>query len=241
MTTNKFVLVERKGAITHLTLNRHEKRNALNEALMEQLYAAIIEAEQMPLQRSLIISGMGSAFCAGLDLKEAALPEKIESLAILISKILMALYQSRLATIAAVNGAAMAGGAGIMSACDFVICAPEAVIGYPEVHKGLVAAQVMTLLTRQVNWRTAKELLLLGQPISAQRAKQIGLVNSVVNAEDLLKEAYNIAGQIEKISKEPFYETKHLLRQLEVHPFEEDMKKALIIHLKTRKSYANKQ
>jgi methylglutaconyl-CoA hydratase len=184
---------------------------------------------------------MGTVFCSGFDLQEAAIPEKIDSLAALIAKTLTAIYKSSLATIAVLNGPAIAGGAGVMSACDFVIASSDVTIRYPEVHRGLVAAQVMTLLVRQVGWRIARELLLLGEPISAERAVEIGLINYLTKKENLLTKAFKLAEQITAISQEPFLETKRLLSELEAHPFEQDMEKALFIHIKTRKSFLFKQ
>src|SRR5436305_4697555 len=118
------VLVEKKGShITILTLNRPERRNALSLQLLNELVSAIKTASDEPHERILILRGAGAAFCTGLDLKEAADPRKAHATADLVAKTLIALSQTRLITIVAVHGAAVAGGAGIMSACDFVVAA----------------------------------------------------------------------------------------------------------------------
>src|SRR5581483_5685167 len=110
--------------------------------------------------RVLILRGTGAAFCAGLDLKEASDHAKAHATAELVANTLIALSETRLVTIAAVHGAAVAGGAGIMSACDFVVAARGTKIGYPEVRRGLVAGLVMTFLRRQTGERNMRELLL---------------------------------------------------------------------------------
>ena len=144
------VLVEKQTPqITVVTLNRPERRNALTIELMNELIAAIESAAADPAQRILILRGAGKAFCTGLDLQEAAKAEPHVT-AETVARTLLALAETRLITIATVHGAAVAGGAGIMSACDFVIAAERTKIGYPEVRRGLVAALVMTFLRRQV-------------------------------------------------------------------------------------------
>ena len=165
------VLVEKQTPqITVLTLNRPERRNALTIELMAELTAAIEEAAADPKQRILILRGAGKAFCTGLDLDEAAeagsrMPPRKWS-----RGRCSRLAETRLITIATVHGAAVAGGAGIMSACDFVIAAERTKIGYPEVRRGLVAGLVMTFLRRQLRERDLRELLLASELIDAERA-----------------------------------------------------------------------
>src|ERR1700738_1586884 len=179
------VLIEKQPPqITLLTLNRPERRNALSLELLTELTAAIKVASDQPQERILILRGAGKAFCTGLDLKEAADDKKAHATAEMVAKTLTALSQTRLITIAAVHGAAVAGGAGIMSACDFVVAAEKTKIGYPEVRRGLVAGLVMTFLRRQVGERAIRELLLGSELIDAECAKEIGLVNRVVSQGD---------------------------------------------------------
>src|SRR5438552_14375214 len=154
------VLIERQTPqIAIVTLNRPERRNALTIELMNELIAAIKVASDQPNERVLILRGAGAAFCTGLDLKEAADSKKAHPTAEMVAKTLITLAETRLVTIAAVHGAAVAGGAGIMSACDFVVAAERTKIGYPEVRRGLVAGLVMTFLRRQVGERNMRELL----------------------------------------------------------------------------------
>src|SRR5689334_6865755 len=177
---------QREEGITILTLNRPAKRNALSADLMEACSEAFESLSQDQTQRVIILRGEGPVFCAGLDLEEAFLPENAERTARLVARVLRAVYQVPQVTIAAVQGAAIAGGAGLMSACDLVVATPETRIGYTEVRRGLVAALVMTLLHRQVRERDARELLLLGDLIFAERAKEMGLVSRVVTQEKLM-------------------------------------------------------
>src|SRR6476646_11065395 len=165
------VLVEEESPqISVVTLNRPERRNALTLELLTELCAAINVASEQPEQRVLIVRGAGAAFCTGLDLKEAADQTKAHATAGMVANTLIAISQTHLVTIAAVHGAAVAGGAGIMSACDFVVAAQGTKIGYPEVRRGLVAGLVLTFLRRQLRERDIRELLLGGELIDAKRA-----------------------------------------------------------------------
>src|SRR5712664_4743892 len=188
------VLVEKQSPQTSVvTLNRPERRNALTLELLTELCSAVNVASQQPEQRVLILRGAGAAFCTGLDLKEAADSTKAHATAEMVANTLVAISQTRLVTVAAVHGAAVAGGAGIMSACDFVVAAERTNIGYPEVRRGLVAGLVMTFLRRQVGERNMRELLLGSELIEVERAKEIGLVNRVVAQDDLMNEAVKFA------------------------------------------------
>src|SRR5262247_2241980 len=191
------ILIEKQTPqVTIVTLNRPERRNALTIELLSQLSAAIKIASDEQQERVLSLRGAGAAFCTGLDLKEAADQTKAHATAEMVANALVAISQTRLVTIAAVHGAAVAGGAGIMSACDFVVAAEGTKIGYPEVRRGLVAGLVMTFLRRQVGERNMRELLFSGELIDAARANEIGLVNRVVAPDDVMNEAKKFAGSV---------------------------------------------
>src|SRR6476646_9370520 len=165
------VLVEKESPqISVVTLNRPERRNALTLELLTELCVAINVASEQREQRVLILRGAGAAFCTGLDLREAADTTKAHATAEMVANTLVAISQTRLVTVAAVHGAAVAGGAGIMSACDFVVAAEGTKIGYPETRRGLVAGLVLTFLRRQLRERDIRELLLGGELIDAKRA-----------------------------------------------------------------------
>src|SRR5438309_11234637 len=170
------VLIEQKSPeITVLTLNRPERRNALTLELMTELCSAVNVASEQPQQRVLILRGAGAAFCTGLDLKEAADSTKAHATAEMVANTLVVISQTRLVTIAVVHGAAVAGGAGIMSACDFVVAAERTKIGYPEVRRGLVGVLVRTFLRRKVGERKMREVLLGCEFSGSNRAKVWGL------------------------------------------------------------------
>jgi methylglutaconyl-CoA hydratase len=231
------VQIERKGPqSTIVTLNRPERRNALTIELLNELIAAIKVTSGQPEQRVLILRGAGQAFCTGLDLKEAADPKKAHMTAELVAKALIALSQTRLVTIAAVHGAAVAGGAGIMSACDFVVAAERTKIGYPEVRRGLVAGLVMTFLRRQIGERHMRELLLGSELVDAERAHEIGLVNRVVAREQVMEEAQKFADAVLQGAPGALAQTKKLIEKLWSTSVKEDVDLTLKYHLQARQS-----
>src|SRR5215472_11508927 len=231
------VLIEKESPqITLVTLNRPERRNALTLELLTELCAAVNVASQQAEQRVLILCGAGAAFCTGLDLKEAADQTKAHATAEMVANTLVTLSQTRLITIAAVHGAAVAGGAGIMSACDFVIAAEGTKIGYPEVRRGLVAGLVMTFLRRQVGERNMRELLLGSELIDADRAKEIGLVNRVIAQPDLMNEAQKFAQSVLQGAPGALAQTKRLIEELWSSSVKEDVEVALKYHLQARES-----
>jgi methylglutaconyl-CoA hydratase len=231
------VLIEKKSPqITVVTLNRSERRNSLTIELLNELIAAIRVASDEPRERVLILRGAGAAFCTGLDLKEAADLKKAQMTAELVAKTLITLAETRLVTIAAVHGAAVAGGAGIMSACDFVVAAEKTKIGYPEVRRGLVAGLVMTFLRRQVGERNMRELVLGGELIDAERAREIGLVNRVVAPDQLLYEAQRFADSVLQGAPNAVAETKRLIEELWSTSVKEDVDLALKHHMQARES-----
>ena len=231
------VLVEKQTPqIAIITLNRPECRNALTLELLNELIAAIKMASDEPHERVLILRGAGAAFCTGLDLKEAADPKNAHATAEMVAKTLVALSQTRLITIAAVHGAAVAGGAGIMSACDFVVAAEGTKIGYPEVRRGLVAGLVMTFLRRQVGERNMRELLLGSELIKAERAREIGLVNRVVARDDVMSEAQKFADSVLQGAPDALVQTKRLIEELWSSSVKEDVDLALKYHLQARES-----
>jgi methylglutaconyl-CoA hydratase len=231
------ILVEKHTPqMTVLTLNRPERRNALTIELLTELISAIEVASEEPHVRILILRGAGAAFCTGRDLKEAADQAKAHATAEAVANILITISQTRLVTIAAVHGAAVAGGAGIMSACDFVVAAQRTKIGYPEVRRGLVAGLVMTFLRRQVGERNMRELLLGSELIDAERAREIGLVNRVVAKDDLMSEALNFAESVLQGAPGAVTQTKRLIDELWWRSVKQDVNLALKYHLEARES-----
>jgi methylglutaconyl-CoA hydratase len=231
------VLIEKESPqISVVTLNRPERRNALTIELLTELCAAINAASEQQRKRVLILRGAGAAFCTGLDLKEAADTTKAHATAEMVANTLVTISQTRLVTVATVHGAAVAGGAGIMSACDFVVAAERTKIGYPEVRRGLVAGLVMTFLRRQVGERNMRELLFSGELIDAGRAREIGLVNRVVAAGEVMSEAQKFAASVLQGAPGALAQTKRLVEELWWQSVKGDVDIALKYHMQARES-----
>jgi methylglutaconyl-CoA hydratase len=230
------VLIEKQSPqITLLTLNRPERRNALTIELMNELAAAVENAGADSAQRILILRGAGKAFCTGLDLAEAAVKDPHDT-AQAAARLFLVLAETRLVTIATVHGAAVAGGAGIMSACDFVVAAERTKIGYPEVRRGLVAGLVMTFLRRQLRDRDLREVLLASELFEAERAREIGLVNRVVPVSELDNETQKIAAAVLQGAPGAITNSKRLLEELWSTSVKQDLERALRHHMEARES-----
>ena len=199
-----------------LTLNRPEQRNALNAELAEALLAAVRRASADPAVRAVVLTGEGNCFCAGADLatlrqlRDATFEENAEDCARL-RDLFKSLALCPKPVVAAVNGPALAGGCGLASACDLILSAPEATFGYPEVKVGFVAAMVLVLLARQVGERRARQMLLTGQPLSAESAERWGLVYRIVPRENLASEAVSLCRQLAGGAPSALALTKELL------------------------------
>ena len=235
------VLVEEKDRTTIVTLNRPERRNALTIELMSELADALDKTSADPQKRVLVLRGAGQAFCAGLDLQETTVVEKAHRSAEIVAKTLLAISQTRLITIAQVHGAAVAGGAGLMSACDFVVAAQRTKIGYPETKRGLVAGLVMTFLRRQLRERDLRELLFTGDLINAERAHEIGLVNRVVSPNELENETQKIVAAVLQNAPAALASTKRLIEELWSSSVKEDLETALRHHMEARESAEAKE
>lgn len=172
------------AGIARITLNRPEKRNALNPELIAALHEALASSSRDAAVRVVQIAGAGKDFCAGLDLvsldvaDEAGALEHLES-AQRLADVLLAIRRHPRPVVAAVRGRALGGGAGIATACDLILAAESAAIGYPEIKIGFVPAMVAALLRRSVSEKRLFELLVSGEPVAAPEAKAIGLINQV--------------------------------------------------------------
>ncbi len=214
------LIVERPDEATAiLTFNRPDRRNALTIELLQLLCGALESLAAEPQRRVVILRGAGAAFCAGLDLYEAAQIEVAQESALWVARTFQALAASPLVTIAAVHGAAYAGGAGLMACCDFVIAAEGTQICFPEVRRGLLPALATAALRSHLCDGDLRELLLLAEPVDAQRALCMGLVRRVVSADRLLTEAQEIAATILKGGPESVRQTKRLLGELDFGRF----------------------
>jgi methylglutaconyl-CoA hydratase len=221
--------------ITVVSLNRPEKRNALNLDLIDTLYQALRAAED-DQRRAILFRGNGPVFCAGLDLGEAADAGMAERSARALARLYGAIWRSRLVTLAAAHGAAFGGGAGLLAACDCVVAADNLRIGFPEVRRGLVAALVACMLRRQVGDRGLREWLLWGQTVPATQALAVGLVNHVVPPSEMLATAMDRANEACKGAPGAIAQTKRLLDELSTRTMDADLDLALRHHLEARNS-----
>lgn len=219
-----------------LTLNRPDKRNALSIELMNSLLKSLEQAEKNHLTRVLLLKGSGSIFCAGLDLEEARNPSLAEDSSSCVAHLLERLHATPLITIALAQGAAIAGGAGLLAACDFAIGTPEMKIGFPEVKRGLIPALISTLLIKQVSWRKLRELFFLGESISGTEAVHIGLLNEVVSEMDLQSTGLKLAHKILEGAPQAVRLTKELLNTLQDKHLTKELSAAHDVHLKARAS-----
>jgi len=198
-----------------LTLNRPQRRNALTIEMMEQLCRTLDGLASQPQQRVVILRGAGPAFCSGLDLDEAARTELAERSASCVAQSFQTVVNLPMVTIAAVHGAAYAGGAGLMACCDFIVAADDLRICFPEVRRGLVPALAATVLRARLRHSDLRELLLLAEPIDAQRALRMGLVDRVVPSDQLMAAAQAIAATLLRGGPQAVRQTKHLLLDLD--------------------------
>jgi methylglutaconyl-CoA hydratase len=207
-------LAEASGIMT-VTFDRPEKRNAISFRMIDEILAALDEIEKCDALVA-IFTGAGKAFCAGLDLDELqSLMGKTHEQNVADSRhmaqFFRRLYDFPKPTIAAVNGAAIAGGTGIATMCDFTLAVPEAKFGYTEVRIGFVPALVSSILVWQVGHKIARDLLMTGRLFDAGEAHRYGLVNAVVAPERLLAHARELASQIMENSPSSVRATKKLV------------------------------
>jgi len=205
------------SGVATVTLNRPEKRNAISYELIEDLLAALNDIAKSSAQ-ILILTGAGKAFCSGMDLDNLKAltgrsPEQNVRDSETMARLFRSLYDFPKPTIAAVNGAAIAGGCGLATLCDFTLAAPEAKFGYTEVRIGFVPAIVSTFLLRQIGEKHARDLLLTGRIIDANEAHRMGLINEIVAADKLMPRARELAAQLMENSPASLASTKRLLSE----------------------------
>lgn len=216
------VLFETRDGVAHVTMNRPEKRNALNEEIVTGLKAALRRANADESARCIVLRGAGADFCAGADLSalqkiaQASVAENLEDAQSLAELFLM-IRELDVPVIAAVRGRALAGGSGLALACDLVVAERDARFGFPEVKIGFVPAMVMAILRRSASEKKAFELITTGVEISADEAAQFGLVNHVFDRDVFDSDLEAFAQRFGKmgrsalsLSKKLFYSTDGL-------------------------------
>ena len=223
------LLVENRGKVRILTLNRPEKRNALDTALSQALLKELRVADAEDAVDAIVLTGAGRAFCAGADLaefKDLKDPKAAEARAELTMQLHLVFSKMTTPVVTAINGAAMGGGAGLAIAGDLAVMAQSAKLGYPETKHGIVAAIVMANLVRQVGRKAAFELVSLGEPVDAARALALGMVNYVVPDAQVLAKALSLAEKLAAVSKPAMAQTKRLFHEAADLPLEAALARA---------------
>jgi methylglutaconyl-CoA hydratase len=221
---NEALLYTVDHAVARITLNRPDKRNALNDELIESLKHSIRTAAMAESVRVILISGAGKDFCSGADLSalqkisQASVAEN-EANARSLMELFLLIRQVPVPVVAAVQGKALAGGCGLATSCDIVLAAASAQFGYPEVKIGFVPAMVTAILRRNVSEKRAFDLITRGAEIGAEEAKQFGLVNQVFTDSDFDSAVTAYVRGFEKVSKSAVALTKTLLYQIDAMSF----------------------
>ncbi len=219
------VLVARAGGVATLTVNRPEKRNALDRRTIAELEHAITACDLAADVRVVVLRGAGKDFCAGLDLEELLAsaelePEENERRAMELGEVFLALRRLPKVTVAAVHGRALAGGCGLATACDLVVAHAGAQFGYPEIHRGFVPAMVMTMLRRAAGEKVAFDLAATGRLLPAEEAQRLGLVSRVLAADRFEEDLATLLAQLAAFSPSALALIKHQLYELDDLGFE---------------------
>ena len=221
-----------------LTLNRPDKRNAINPHMISELLTAFDEIEKKKV-RVVIMTGAGSAFCAGMDLEMLSAiaqqsPQENQDDSRRIAKLFRRIWSFPRPIIAAVNGHALAGGCGIATLCDFTLAVPEAKFGYTEVRIGFLPAIVSVFLTRQIGDKRARDLLLTGRLVEAKEAQQLGLVSEIVTPDKLLTRASELTDYLVEVSPGSLSRAKRLLVTAAAAGVDADLERAVLENARIR-------
>lgn len=238
---SKALLYSVEDSVACITLNRPDKRNALNEAVVAGLKDALRQANDDAAVRVVVISGAGQDFCSGADLgalqkiAAASVAENMEDARSLM-ELFLSMRQTSVPIVAAVRGKALAGGCGLASACDILLASTNARFGYPEVKIGFVPAMVMAILRRNISEKRAFELITRGAEISAEEAKQFGLVNQIFDDQHFEAEVTAYARGFAHTSKSVLALTKTLLYQTDGMAFGDALESGVDVNVIARMS-----
>jgi methylglutaconyl-CoA hydratase len=219
------ILTITENSIFNIILNRPEKRNALNDALINDLKNALREVDKNETLRAIVIKGAGKDFCSGADLSAL---QKISESDVLenwddaqnLMELFSLIRKVKIPIVAAVHGRALAGGCGLATACDIVLASKSARFGYPEVKIGFVPAMVMAILRRNVSEKRAFELATQGFEFDAETAEKFGLINKVFDEETFDENVKSYVSIYEKVSRSAVVLSKKLLYQMDTMTFE---------------------
>ena len=233
------LLIDTSDSIRYLTLNRPDKRNALNDALIEGLKQALREADADGSLRAIVIRGAGKDFCSGADLSSiqriatASYEENLED-ARRLEELFLLMRSVKVPVIAAVHGRALAGGCGLATACDLVLATETARFGYPEVKIGFVPAMVAAILRRNLGEKKSFELLTRGFEYTAEEAVTMGLVNRTFDEQGFEDAVREYAAVYTKVSRSAVEMTKHLLYSIDGQNIADAIEQGVVTNAKAR-------
>ncbi len=232
------LLLETTKDFATITLNRPQKRNAISAQMIVDLLAVLDAIERGP-QRGAILTGSGKAFCSGMDLEMLAAiaqqtPEENLTDSRRMARMFRRIWSFPKPLIAAVNGAAIAGGCGIATLCDFTLAVPQAKFGYTEVKIGFLPAIVSVFLTRQIGEKRARDLLLTGRIVEAAEARELGLVTAIVAPDALMIDARELAATLIAASPVSLMRTKCLLVDAAAAEIDAELKRAIAYNARMR-------
>jgi methylglutaconyl-CoA hydratase len=228
MSSERVLLAVADGVLT-ATLNRPDKRNALDAPTIEALHGMLDRAELEAAVRVVAVRGAGPDFCAGADLRELLasvdrVPEDNARSAMRLGEVFIRIRALPKPVVALVHGRALAGGCGLASACDLVLAHAEARLGYPEVRRGFVPAMVMAMLRRAVGEKVAFDLVGTGRLLSAEEARQVGLVSRVASAAEFETMAAELLDSLAAASPSALALIKRQLYELDGRSFEDGIR-----------------
>lgn len=218
------VLTSLNGGVLTVTLNRPDKRNALSSEMIELLHETLERADLEREARVVVLRGAGKDFCAGADLNELLASadrsvDQNEASALRLGRLFQRIRELPKPVLAVVQGRALAGGAGLATACDLVLASESAQLGYPEIQRGFAPAMVMALLRRLIGEKIALDLVLTGRVLSAEQAVAVGLFSRLVADAELEREATALAASLAASSASALALTKRLFYQLDGRDF----------------------
>ncbi len=236
---SEVILTTNEGPIRVLTLNRPDKRNALNDELIAALKDALHEADADESLSAVVIRGAGKDFCSGADLSAlqkiatASYEENIED-ARSLAELFALIRETKVPVLAAVQGRALAGGCGLALGCDLVVAVESARFGFPEVKIGFVPAMVAAILRRNLGEKKSFELLTQGSEFSSGEALQLGLINRVVPDDELTAAVMDLANVYTKVSGSAVAMTKRLLYDIDADTYQTAIEKGVTVNATAR-------
>lgn len=233
------VRVERRDAVGRLTISRPEKRNALDRQTAEELFVGLSTLESDPAVRVILVRGEGKDFCAGADLEALAAmldaPGEVHrDDAEALGRVFLAMRTIVKPIVAAVQGRALAGGAGLALACDLVLAHEDAKFGFPEVRVGFVPAMVMTLLRRSVGEKHAADLVLTGRVVGAEEGARLGMVSRILPGRTFEADVERIVEEMSQSPKTAVALTKWLFNKLDELSFADGIAAGIVTNVEAR-------